>query len=210
MLVSDYWYVSDKTTNYCYNGTSFVDIGNILKLGKGTVTPVTTTFFSKTKNFINEANIKVGIALSTTDGSETKNASFNTIENIPLSALATYCLSHLETGLYFQAFVIQRDANKTFLGFIQLMSTNGVNALSFTTIANTASIDICYQINQSGVIPWTLIQLELGTVRTIYALPFAFDINYLKDYSTGITQEIASSVMDYNLKLIMLVLQAFY
>lgn len=30
MLVDDYWYISDLNTNKCYNGTSWVDIGNSL------------------------------------------------------------------------------------------------------------------------------------------------------------------------------------
>jgi lysophospholipase L1-like esterase len=38
MKVDDYWYVTDKTTNYCYNGTSWVDIGNNLNIGDSSVT----------------------------------------------------------------------------------------------------------------------------------------------------------------------------
>jgi lysophospholipase L1-like esterase len=38
MVVDDYWYVTDLTTNKCYNGTSWVDIGNSLDLGDGAVT----------------------------------------------------------------------------------------------------------------------------------------------------------------------------
>lgn len=37
MVVDDYWYVTDKTTNYCYNGTTWVDIGNNLKIGNKTI-----------------------------------------------------------------------------------------------------------------------------------------------------------------------------
>ena len=39
MSVDDYWYVTDKSTNYCYNGTSWVDIGNNLNIGEGTIQP---------------------------------------------------------------------------------------------------------------------------------------------------------------------------
>lgn len=35
MLNNDYWYVSDQTTNYCYNGTSWVNIGVGLNIGLG-------------------------------------------------------------------------------------------------------------------------------------------------------------------------------
>lgn len=33
----DYWYVTDKTTNYCWNGSSWADIGNNVNLGDGTI-----------------------------------------------------------------------------------------------------------------------------------------------------------------------------
>lgn len=35
--VDDYWYVTDRTTNYCWNGTAWIDIGNNLNIGKGIV-----------------------------------------------------------------------------------------------------------------------------------------------------------------------------
>lgn len=42
--VDDYWYVTDKSTNYCWNGTAWIDIGNNLNIGKGTITPEKTSF----------------------------------------------------------------------------------------------------------------------------------------------------------------------
>lgn len=44
MAVDDYWYVTDKDTNYCYNGSTWIDIGNNLKIGDGTITVKNTTF----------------------------------------------------------------------------------------------------------------------------------------------------------------------
>jgi lysophospholipase L1-like esterase len=44
MNVDDYWYVTDKTTNYCWNGTSWVDIGNNVNLGDKSVTVEKTNF----------------------------------------------------------------------------------------------------------------------------------------------------------------------
>lgn len=35
--VDDYWYVSDKTTNYCWNGTSWIDIGNNLNISNNSI-----------------------------------------------------------------------------------------------------------------------------------------------------------------------------
>lgn len=40
----DYWYVTDRTTNYCWNGTSWIDIGNNLNIGEKTITPEKTNF----------------------------------------------------------------------------------------------------------------------------------------------------------------------
>lgn len=39
MANGDYWYVSDQDTNYCYNGTAWVNIGNNLKLGADAALP---------------------------------------------------------------------------------------------------------------------------------------------------------------------------
>lgn len=45
--VDDYWYVSDQNTNYCWNGASWIDIGNNLNLGNKTVSPDKTTFIEE-------------------------------------------------------------------------------------------------------------------------------------------------------------------
>ena len=37
MLANDYWYVTDKTSNYCYNGSAWIDIGNNVNVGAGTI-----------------------------------------------------------------------------------------------------------------------------------------------------------------------------
>lgn len=50
--VDDYWYVTDRTTNYCWNGTAWVDIGNNHKLGDKTVAPIKTSFM-KDVNLLN-------------------------------------------------------------------------------------------------------------------------------------------------------------
>jgi len=37
MVVDEYWYVSDRSSNYCYNRTAWFDIGNFISLGDNTV-----------------------------------------------------------------------------------------------------------------------------------------------------------------------------
>lgn len=52
MLANDYWYVSDKLSNYCYNGTSWIDIGDNINIGDNTIT-VQKTDFIYSKNLFN-------------------------------------------------------------------------------------------------------------------------------------------------------------
>lgn len=58
-VVDDYYYVSDQTTNYCWNGTSWVDIGNNLNIGDATITPSKTSFIDiiKSANLFNKDNL---------------------------------------------------------------------------------------------------------------------------------------------------------
>lgn len=46
----DYWYVTDKSTNYCWNGTSWIDIGNNVNVGDNTVTTQKTDFAKEIYN----------------------------------------------------------------------------------------------------------------------------------------------------------------
>ena len=46
----DYYWVTDKNTNYCWNGTTWVDIGNNLNIGDNTITESKTSFM---KNYCN-------------------------------------------------------------------------------------------------------------------------------------------------------------
>lgn len=45
-IVDDYWYITDNNTNYCWNGTAWIDIGNNLNIGNNTIEPNKTTFFN--------------------------------------------------------------------------------------------------------------------------------------------------------------------
>ena len=47
MLANDYWYVSDQTTNYCYNGTAWINIGNNLSIGNNSITTAMRTDFGR-------------------------------------------------------------------------------------------------------------------------------------------------------------------
>ena len=57
--VDDYWYVSDRATNYCWNGTSWVDIGNNLNIGDNTISVEKTDFFKRV-NLLNKNNLILG------------------------------------------------------------------------------------------------------------------------------------------------------
>jgi hypothetical protein len=68
--VDDYWYVTDKTTNYCWNGTAWVDIGNNVNLGDGSVTAKTVESsvlegikypFQPNADFYNKPEVKKAI-----------------------------------------------------------------------------------------------------------------------------------------------------
>lgn len=50
--LDEYWYVSDKDTNYCWNGSKWVDIGNNLNIGKNAINEENINYKSVTNEKI--------------------------------------------------------------------------------------------------------------------------------------------------------------
>lgn len=91
MLIDDYWYVTDQTTNYCYNGTAWGNIGNNLKIGDKTITPEKTDFISVERTYgenlfnKNSAEIQQGKYLSNLETIVTYETTFIS-HKIPIQA----------------------------------------------------------------------------------------------------------------------------
>ena len=77
--VDDYWYISDRNTNYCWNGSEWVDIGNNLNIGDNTITPLKTTFIDvKTSiNLINPNNVILDYYLANNTSKEYEGAFYS-------------------------------------------------------------------------------------------------------------------------------------
>ena len=85
--IDDYWYVSDRATNYCWNGTSWVDIGNNLNIGDNTISVEKTDFFKRV-NSLNRANIVSGKKYSGNIGEvayEVTDVNKNSIKEIKIT-----------------------------------------------------------------------------------------------------------------------------
>lgn len=84
MNVDDYWYVTDKTTNYCYNGTSWVDIGNSLNIGNGSIDGSKTNFMNLGDNILNPNTCTTGKYIYST-GLPVSNVNYSCTDFIPVN-----------------------------------------------------------------------------------------------------------------------------
>jgi len=125
MLVDDYWYVTDYATNYCYNGTSWIDIGNNLKIANGTIIPEKTTFFNA-KNVFNPATI--------TSGYYTSGTTF--------TALATACYSDKIPVKAGDVVSVFNFSNSTFGGNVGAIYNSSDVAISALTGTNKSAESI--------------------------------------------------------------------
>jgi len=127
MIVDDYWYVSDLTTNKCWNGATWVDIGNALKIGDGSIAPIKATYFEK-KIGKNKLKLSTGIPgkyYSTTTGTLITQAGNNAFL-IPALPNTTYTNNKSSLRAFFNAS----------MGFI----SGGSSGQTFTTPSGTAFI----------------------------------------------------------------------
>ena len=130
--VDDYWYVTDKSTNYCWNETTWVDIGNNLNIGDGTITTSKLAFTPligiKSKNLFNKNNVTSGYYIDYRTGKLLNNVSYSVSDYIEVKSDTIY--SKVTTNQF--AFY---DDNKAYI--------SGVNTDTvFTTPSNCKFIRI--------------------------------------------------------------------
>lgn len=92
--VDDYWYVTDRKTNFCWNGTSWVDIGDNLNIGEKTVAPEMTTFFTPSKNLFNKETVTKGYYVKWDTGKLVANANSSASEFIDISHQKVFYLNN--------------------------------------------------------------------------------------------------------------------
>lgn len=92
--VDDYWYVTDRKTNFCWNGTSWVDIGDNLNIGEKTVAPEMTTFFTPSKNLFNKETVTKGYYVKWDTGKLVANANSSVSEFMDISHQKVFYLNN--------------------------------------------------------------------------------------------------------------------
>lgn len=176
--VGDYWYSTDGNTNLAWNGTSWVDIGNNLKIGDNTITPEKTSFFDtiEYKNLFNKNNVTTGWI--NTDGTFNNDSNYSHSDYITLKENTDYIPNHVVMLSYY-------DASKNYIGY---------NSTSVTFNTSTAVADkiIAYVIVSIGNYALDTAQLELGTIQTTYA-PYIPPIEIINEQYVPLPQELIDS-----------------
>lgn len=99
---NDYWFISDLNTNKAWNGTAWVDIGNVLKIGDGSITPAkTNNQIPNTKNSNNlfvKANAVLGKYINKTTGIETVNAAYGYVVLPVIAGEFFFVLNNISTN----------------------------------------------------------------------------------------------------------------
>jgi hypothetical protein len=189
MTVDDYWYITDLMTNKCYNGTSWIDIGNNLKFGDKTVKRNNLYDYLATKNLFDIDSCVTGLLGST--GVVDTNASYITTDFIPITPNINYVLSGSGGGNVYGIY----DANKT---WISRIVSNGDMVAGFVTNVNAYYIRISVDSSKTNF------QFEQGSTKTTYA-PYGWIMNKLQ------SQEVITargSYVDLNSRITAILLQA--
>ena len=155
MLANDYWYVSDQTTNYCYNGTSWVDIGNNINIGDGVITQkqmaVPYVQGVHGKNLFNKITAILGYYIDYTTGSLTVDANCYVSDYIAVIAGQQYKVSGTPQQLAFYNSAKQYISGYPTAGSLGLIP----DGVSYVRLSMELT-----EINN--------VQLEAGTVSTSY------------------------------------------
>jgi hypothetical protein len=163
----DYYYVTDKTTNYCWNGTSWVDIGNNVSIGDGTITrnkldTNLQNFVSVSPNLVNPSNIVADTYMDTTTGATHSNTAYN-YASIPVSQidLTGKTIYFSMDGVPIQA----RYVTCMYPGGVTYSAANAQNVYSYTvpTTANLSSVVVTYAKSAGN---YNDIQVQLNGVST--------------------------------------------
>jgi hypothetical protein len=153
MVVDDYWYVTDRTSNYCWNGAAWVDIGNGITISNGSITPEKTNFIELIvgKNKFNKATATQGYYKNYLTGQASVLANWFYSDFIPFTSGLNVVAQPTNSGYH----VCFYDSNKNYL--------SGVTGSSFTTPANCAYVVISMPVGNLNSA-----QVEIGTVVTSY------------------------------------------
>jgi hypothetical protein len=158
--VDDYWYVSDQTTNYCWNGSSWVNIGNGLNINRGTITADKTNFLYAGVNKFNKSTISDGFSIDAGTGNLNTNAGYFASDFIPVSPSTTYANNNSNHVAFY-------DLNYTFISSLNVVT-------NFTTPANCSYVRIDHVKGTSITIDQLMV--ALGTSLPYY-VPFGYTFN---------------------------------
>ena len=170
-IVDDYWYVTDKDTNYCWNGTAWVDIGNNLNIGDNTISKEKTNFIKKTINLFDKNNIVVGKSMGISNVDNLiDNASTNVSPKIYVKESTEYITNSafVGTGVSIRCFTSGGSYAGTLTG---VKNDNGY--YTFTTLAKCEIIRFTYS---PLIVDIDTLMVVEGSSMTEY-VPFGFQID---------------------------------
>lgn len=169
--VDDYWYVTDKTTNYCWNGETWIDIGNNLNIGDKTITQKKMTIpyvEARIKNLFNK-NVIEENKFVMENGTIGNMNLLGVSEFIEIVGGTQYTFIYPRTTMHPFAYY---DKDKSFISYV----SNNTNK-TVTTPSNAKYIRFTFWLEDIEKI-----QLEKGSISTEYE-PFGY---YIKDETLNI------------------------
>jgi hypothetical protein len=178
--VDDYYYVTDKTTNYCWNGVAWIDIGNNVNVGDlsiinskialRSISPSKLSFTTvegiQSKNLFNKNKVTIGYFVEFDNGLLYANSDYN-VNTVEISPNTQYTLKHVDQSAFYDI------EGKYISGF------NSAGTNTFVSPDNAYFMKIS-TINAN----LNTQQLELGSSSTAYESGGnKFDGQYLKQMS---------------------------
>jgi lysophospholipase L1-like esterase len=113
----DYYYVTDKATNYCWNGTTWIDIGNSLNIGVGSIKRHQTNYLQSVGvNIINPENITPTWINPTTGATNYPDGSSSSTDFFPVNVGDVIYKNYTANIIFY-------DSTKT---FVSSSGTSGV------------------------------------------------------------------------------------
>lgn len=142
MVVDDYWYVTDQETNYCYNGSSWVDIGNGINLGNGAVKKEnmdTEIFDALVSYYPLELTLSPGY-INRYNGTYSPISSYKSTQYIPVLAGEKFKITAVrDSSSGVDCIIARYDESQDFLNYV---ATSPMSDYMYTIPAN-GYIRIC-------------------------------------------------------------------
>lgn len=201
MEVDDYWYVNDVNSNYCYNGSDWVDIGNFLNLGVDSVTERELNIIEKSPQIYNyyTDQLSLNMRINNSNGTIYPSANMETTDFIEIEPNRTIVftigtIGNTTSGLNTTAVY---DANKNFIiGYGNTVQTfvtpSNARYIRKTTNGTLKNLGMFYDESSTDFSYW----------RRLKSNVVAEKANHATNADTAITATTAMTANTANLALV--------